>query len=216
MASIITYMVPGSRLMNQLQEPSNPRDDCVFTSCAEIVTALTGHAITGSQIKAMDNNYGAKYVGFASAGNLVDTLNRLGVILTRRGSSTQSGLVALLRTFVAAGSPCLVTMPSQWNSAVSVRGYNPRTYTGYMHVGVACGLGSGMIRVMNPWQGFWQDGTDSYWAQRLLTGDIWVATRKPTPPVVQTPPAPSQGQGAPLLTAVQYQAKIAQAIKDLS
>ena len=220
MASTITYMIPGAHLMNQLAETSNPRDDCVFTSCALLVGMLTGKATTGTAIKAADNNYGPKYVGFASAGNLVDTLDKLGVILTRRGSSTQSGLVALLRTFVASGAPCLVTMPSQWNSAVSVRGYNPRTYTGYMHVGVACGLGPGMIRVMNPWGGWWQDGSDSYWAQRLLTGDIWVGTRKPTPPVVQAAPAPAQGQGAasgaPLLTAVQYQAKIAAAIKALS
>jgi hypothetical protein len=84
-------------------------------------------------------------------------------------------------------------MPSQWNSATLVKGYNPRTYSGYMHVGVACGLGTGMIRVMNPWGGFWQDGTDAYWALRLLTGDIWVASPKPVTvaPAPKPTPAPS-------------------------
>lgn len=196
MANPITYTIPGMALLNQRVEVSNANDDCVFTSCAAIVRALTSNkTITGSQIKAADNNYGAKYTGFASAANLVDTLYRLGVTMSRQGNSTQSGLVTLLRARISGGHPCLVTMPSQWNSATLVRGYNPRTYSGYMHVGVACGLGSGMIRVMNPWGGFWQDGSDSYWAQRLLTGDIWVASPKlasaPMPVTVAPAPKPA-------------------------
>jgi len=174
----ITYSIPGLALMNQLVEQSNPRDDCVFTCSAAVVTALTGTRITGAQIKAQDNNYGPTYTGFASEANLVDTMDRLGVTMTRQTNSTQAGLVALLRAQVAAGHPCLVTMPSQWNSATTVAGYNPRTYNGYSHVGVACGLGAGVIRVMNPWGGFWQDGSDAYWALRLLGGSIWVATKK--------------------------------------
>jgi len=191
MGNPISYMIPGMALLNQRVEVSNANDDCVFTSCAAIVRALTSNkTITGSQIKAADNNYGAKYTGFASAGNLVDTLYRLGVTMSRQGNSTQSGLVTLLRARISGGHPCLVTMPSQWNSATTVKGYNPRTYSGYMHVGVACGLGNGMIRVMNPWGGFWQDGSDSYWALRLLTGDIWVASPKLAPAPVTVAPAP--------------------------
>ena len=202
MANPITYTIPGMALLNQRLEVSNANDDCVFTSCAAIVRALTGNrTITGSQIKAADNNYGATYTGFASAANLVDTLYRLGVTMSRQGNSTQAGLVTLLRARISGGHPCLVTMPSQWNSATTVRGYNPRTYSGYMHVGVACGLGSGMIRVMNPWGGFWQDGSDSYWAQRLLTGDIWVASPKlaPTPVTVAPAPKPVTPTPAPVV-----------------
>jgi hypothetical protein len=29
---------------------------------------------------------------------------------------------------------------------------------------------------MNPWGGFWHDGSDSYWAARWLEGEIWVGT----------------------------------------
>jgi len=204
MANPITYTIPGMALLNQRLEVSNANDDCVFTSCAAIVRALTSNrTITGSQIKAADSDYGAKYTGFASAGNLVDTLYRLGVTMSRQGNSTQSGLVTLLRARISGGHPCLVTMPSQWNSATTVRGYNPRTYSGYMHVGVACGLGSGMIRVMNPWGGFWQDGSDSYWALRLLTGDIWVASPKLAPasmPVTVAPaPKPVTPTPAPVV-----------------
>jgi len=202
MGNPISYMIPGMALLNQRVEVSNANDDCVFTSCAAIVRALTSNkTITGSQIKAADNNYGAKYTGFASAGNLVDTLYRLGVTMSRQGNSTQSGLVTLLRARISGGHPCLVTMPSQWNSATTVKGYNPRTYSGYMHVGVACGLGNGMIRVMNPWGGFWQDGSDSYWALRLLTGDIWVASPKlaPTPVTVAPAPKPVTPTPAPVV-----------------
>ena len=223
MASSITYTIPGVTLMNQLVEASNPRDDCVFTSCAALVNALTGSHDTGSQIKAMDNNYGPSYVGFASAANLVDTLARLGVKLARISQPTQRLLLDELHWQISHyHQPCLVTMPSQWNSAVAVRGYNPRTYRGYSHVGLACGTGpNGAIRVMNPWGGFWHDGSGAYWMARLLEGEIWVGSRLPTPSPAKAPPASSQSatgassaSAAP--TIAQLQAKIAAALKALA
>ena len=68
-------------------------------------------------------------------------------------------------------------MPSQWNSAPLASGWNPRTYSGYSHVGVMCGSGPSMLRCMNPWGGFWQDQSNAWWSARLLEGQIWVATR---------------------------------------
>ena len=225
MASSISYTIPGVILMNQLVEASNPRDDCVFTSCATLANALTGSHYTGSQIKTMDDNYGPNYVGFASAANLVDTLAKLGVKLAAINEPTQQRLIDLLHWQIEHyHQPCLITMPSQWNSAPLASGWNPRTYRGYSHVGVMCGSGAGMLRCMNPWGGFWQDQSDAWWAQRLLYGQIWVATRIGRPAPATPPPAPAQGQpGAsssnpvPVpVTVTQLQTMIAAALKALS
>ncbi len=54
--------------------------------------------------------------------------------------------------------------------------WNSRTYSGPPHVGLTCGVGDGMIRVMNLWGGFWHEGSDRYWAARLLEGEVWVGT----------------------------------------
>lgn len=182
----ITYTIPGVPRLNQLLEASNPRMDCVFTSNAALATAYLHKPFTGTQIKALDtDDYGPNYTGGASERLLLDTMARLGITVTRQTSGTQGGLVSLIRQAVIHGRGVFVTMPSQWNSAVSVVGYDPRTYSGPTHVGLACGLGgnyggsTGFIRVMNPWGGFWQDQTNSWWGKRLLKGEVWVATLTP-------------------------------------
>ena len=180
----ITYMIPGVPLLDQRNEATsdgqpdeNARDNCVFTSNAALATALLGKPFNGDQIKDMDNNYGQGYVGFASEANLVDTMAKLGITMTRVKHETQQELVDDLHWQIEHyHHACIITMPSQWNSAVTNAGaaWNPRTYRGPSHVGLACGTGPGMIRVMNPWGGFWHDGTTAYWADRLLDGEIWV------------------------------------------
>ncbi|HEU5347003.1 MAG TPA: hypothetical protein VFU63_00190 [Ktedonobacterales bacterium] len=222
MASI-TYTIPGVRLMNQLLEPSNPRDDCVFTSNACLVNAYTGSHYTGSQIKALDSDYGAAYTGFASQAKLLDTLARLGVRFARVSHPTQAELTfELHRQIEHYHQAAIITMPSQWNSAPStVPGYNPRTYRSYSHVGLMCGAGPGMLRCMNPWGGFWQDQSDAWWQQRLLYGEIWVGVYRPVVSAPQAAPAPSQPQPAASSTTAaptvaSLQAKIAKALADLS
>ena len=107
---------------------------------------------------------------------------RLGIKVARVAHDTQQGLIDELHHHIPQGHGCIITMPSQWNSAVEDAGkyWNPRTYRGPTHVGLACGVGQDgaekMIRVMNPWGGFWHDGSDSYWSARLLEGEIWVGT----------------------------------------
>lgn len=34
-----------------------------------------------------------------------------------------------------------------------------------------------MLRVMNPWHGFYQDATDAWWQARLCYGQVWIAER---------------------------------------
>ena len=182
----ITYTIPGVPLINQLKEPTsdgrpdeNARDNCVFASNAAMATAYLHKPFNGDQLKDMDNNYGQGYVGFASEANLLDTMARLGIKVARVKHDTQQELVDELHWQIEHyHHACIVTMPSRWNSAVEDAGkdWNPRTYRGYSHVGLACGTGPGMIRVMNPWGGFWHDGSDSYWSARLLEGEIWVGT----------------------------------------
>ena len=176
--TLITYTIPGVPLLNQLKEESNPTYDCVFESNAALATAYLRKPFTGTQIKAMDSDYGPSYTGGASEAKLVDTMAKLGIKVARVAHPTQQQLIDELHHHIPQGHGCIVTMPSQWNSAVSAPGYNPRTYKGPTHVGLACGVGhdgaQGMIRVMNPWGGFWHDGSDSYWSARLLEGEIWV------------------------------------------
>ena len=227
MASI-TYTLPRFPLLNQRTEASNPNDDCVFTSNAAIVRYFYGGNITGSDIKAKDADYGPKYVGFASQSRILDTMASLGVRFARVAHPTQADLITELHRQISYyHQPCIITMPSQWNSApTTVKGYNPRTYNGYSHVSVMCGSGPSMLRAMNPWGGFWQDQPDSWWAQRLLYGEIWVGVYRPIVPVVapvQATPAPSPAPTgvstattSTVVTVADLQAKIATAIKALS
>ena len=179
----ITYTIPGVPLLNQLKEESNPTYDCVFESNAALATAYLRRPFTGTQIKAMDSDdYGPNYTGGASEAKLVDTMSRLGIKVARVAHDTQQQLIDELHWHIPKGHGCIITMPSQWNSAVTQAGarWNPRTYRGPTHVGLACGVGregtQGAIRVMNPWGGFWHDGSDAYWSARLLEGEIWVGT----------------------------------------
>lgn len=221
MASI-TYTLPRFPLLNQLQEPSNPRDDCVFTSNAAIVRYFYGGNITGSDIKARDSDYGARYTGFASQSKILDTMAALGVRFARVAHPTQQELITELHRQISYyHQPCIITMPSQWNSAPTVRGYNPRTYNGYSHVSVMCGTGNGYLRCANVWGGFWQDQSDAWWQQRLLYGEIWVGVYRPVVSAPQATPAPSQSVTAASSTTAaptvaSLQAKIAKALADLS
>jgi len=200
MANSIAFTLPGFPLLNQRVEVSNANDDCVFTSSASIVRYLTGNkTITGSDLKAMDSDYGASYTGFASESKIVDTLAKLGVKMVQVQKPAQQGLLDELHWQIEHyHQPCIITMPSQWNSAPldpatgKLRaGWNPRTYSGYSHVGVMVGSGTGYLRCMNPWGGFYQDQPDSWWAQRLLTGSIWVASKLPAVIAVATKPVPA-------------------------
>lgn len=196
MAIRITYQIPGVPLLDQRKEASNPTYDCVFESNAAMATAYLGKPFTGTQIKAMDSNYGPGYTGGADEQFLVDTMAKLGIKVAAVQHDTQEELVDELQwQIIHYQHACLVTMPSQWNSAVTAAGsaWNPRTYTGPSHVGLACGVGvetttgEKAIRVMNPWGGFWQDGTNSYWAARLLKGAIWVGQLAKAPQPTETP-----------------------------
>jgi hypothetical protein len=174
----ITYTIPEVPRLNQLHEESNPTYDCVFESNAAMATAYLHKPFTGTEIKAMDSDYGPGYTGGASEARLVDTMARLGIRVTRIAEPTQEQLLDALHWQISHyHRACIITMPSQWNSAVTSAGknWNPRTYRGPTHVGLACGTGpNGAIRVMNPWGGFWHDGSGDYWKARLLEGEIWV------------------------------------------
>lgn len=157
MSVTITYTIPGVPLLSQLNEPTsdggpdeNARYNCVFTCNAALATAYLHRPFNGDQLKDMDNTYGQGYIGGASELYLVDTMRTLGITVTALKSATQQGLVDILHREIAAGHPCIVTMPSQWGTAPA----NPRTYGGSMHAGLMCGYGPNTLRCMNPWGGF--------------------------------------------------------------
>lgn len=180
----ITYTIPGVPLLDQLNEPTadhqsdeNKRDNCVFATNAALATAYLGAPFYGDQLKDANPHYGQGYVGFASEAFMVQQMAGLGITITREPSATQRGLLDILHAEIPKGHGVIITMPSDWNSALTnpvYQPWNPRTYRGPSHVGLACGVGNGFIRVMNPWGGFWHDGTDAYWSARLLRGEVWV------------------------------------------
>lgn len=172
----ITFTLPVP-LKSQLNEPTsdgkpaeNDHYDCVATSLADGLQYLLKRSFNGDELK--DSVYGQGYTGGMAAVRYVDYCARLGIALEAINGS-QDQLLAALHREIHAGHPCLVTMPSQWGSAPSQPGWDPRNPNGWTHVGLASGDGPDMIRVMNPWGGFWHDGTTDYWRVRLCYGQIW-------------------------------------------
>lgn len=121
----ITYTIPGVPLLDQLHEATadgqpdeNARMNCVFASNAALATAYLHKPFNGDQLKDMDSNYGQGYTGGASEKNLVDTMARLGIKVARVAHDTQQELIDEIQHHVPQGHGVIVTMPSQWNSAV--------------------------------------------------------------------------------------------------
>lgn len=174
----IDYVIPGTTLLDQLNPTTldglpniNASDDCVAESIAEGLHILTGQNYDGDELT--DSVYGANYTGFESASAYVGYCSDHGVALVAH-NDTQAGLIATIHAMVSAGHPVVVTMPSQWGTAPA----DPVHPSGSTHVGIAVGVGAGMIRVMNPWHGFFQDQADDWWAARLCYGQVWVMQQK--------------------------------------
>lgn len=174
----ITYVIPGVTLIDQLHEATSDgqvdedaNDNCVAASIAEGLHILTGKVFNGDEVK--DTVYGQGYVGVQSARAYTSYCDTQGITLAYR-TGNQAQLVACIHAEVSAGHPVLVTMPSMWATAPT----DPVHPSGSTHVGIAVGVGAGVLRVMNPWHGFFQDQTDAWWQARLCYGQVWMLTRK--------------------------------------
>lgn len=169
----ITYSLPGFRLISQLSEPTqdtypdeNARNNCVVASISMALDYLTGGNYDGDELK--DAVYGQGYIGPMSAAKYEAYCAARGVTLAPHDGS-QADLIATIHAQVDAGHPVLVTMPSQWGTPYP----DPVHPSGSTHVGVAYGTGPGMIRCANPWGGFAQDESDTWWQSRLCYGQVW-------------------------------------------
>jgi hypothetical protein len=157
----------------------NASEDCAPTSIAAGVQHLTGAKVSADRLK--DDVYGQGYVGGGAARSYVAEVAKLGVRLTVR-SGSQAQLIGILREELRAGHPCLITMPSHWNTAPK----NPM-HPGNSHCGVVYAIDetdSGQMWVMNPWRGFAQKQSIAWWRARLCYGQVWPMARievaKPT------------------------------------
>ncbi|HEU5347436.1 MAG TPA: hypothetical protein VFU63_02370 [Ktedonobacterales bacterium] len=176
----ITTTIPGARTLDQLGEPTldsapdeDARENCVAASIAEglnILIAGGAQKYVGDELH--DSVYGQGYIGPQAAWRYVNYCNDRGVWLHAVGGS-QAALVATIHKQVSAGHPVVVTMPSNWATAPA----DPVHPAGSTHVGLAVGIGSDAIRVMNPWHGFMQDASDTWWQARLCEGEVWVMER---------------------------------------
>jgi hypothetical protein len=173
-ASPITSTLPGFPQINQLVDPpsdpypdNNQRMNCVPASLAAGASWLLGRILYASQLK--DAVEGLPYQGPQAASSYVGYLAGMGVALTPYNNTSGAQLVAHIHQRLAAGQPVVVTIPSQWGIPYP----DPLHPAGYTHVVVMCGSGNGWLRAMNPWGGFWHDGSDSYWIPRLCMGQVW-------------------------------------------
>ncbi|MGZ3676050.1 MAG: C39 family peptidase [Ktedonobacterales bacterium] len=174
----ITNTLPHFPLIDQRHESTvdgypdeNANWNCVPASLAAGLTYLTGKQFDGDQLK--DAVYGQGYRGAQAARTYVAYCARQGVTLAPFDSGDAAALVARIHTELQRGHPVVLTMPSQWGIPPA----DPLHPSGSTHVGIACGYGPGMLRVMNPWGGFWHDGTDAYWRARLCYGEIWILSK---------------------------------------
>jgi hypothetical protein len=150
----------------------NASEDCVPTSIAAGVQYLTGAKVSADRLK--DDVYGQGYVGGGAARSYVVEVAKLGVRLTVR-SGSQAQLIGILREELRAGHPCLITMPSHWNTA-------PKNamHPGNSHCGVVYAIDEtdgGQMWVMNPWRGFAQKQSIAWWRARLCYGQVWPMAR---------------------------------------
>lgn len=169
----ITSTLPRFQPVSQLHEPTsdgypdeNARWNCVPASLAAGLMYLTGKQFDGDQLK--DAVYGQGYQGAQAARAYVAYCARQGVTLASCDSGDSAALVARIHTDLLIGHPVVLTMPSQWGIPPA----DPLHPSGSTHVGIACGYGPGMLRVMNPCGGFWHDGTDDYWRAPLLQRNL--------------------------------------------
>lgn len=170
----ITYELPAFPQLNQLHDVTsdgrpeeNASWDCVPTSIAAGLTYLTGKSFNGDELH--DAVYQEGTLGGEDAAHYVAYCAQQGVTLAPF-NGTPAQLVTEIHTEVSDGHPVVLTMPSQWGTPAAQLPANHTT-----HVGIAYGIGLGMIRVMNPWIAPTpHDGTDAYWAARLEYNQVWV------------------------------------------
>ncbi len=177
-------------LINQLHEPTtdgmpdeNAGWNCVPTTIASASSYILGQPLNGDMLK--DAVYGQGYQGGMAAVNFVAYCLGLGVdLVSHKGN--QDELIALVRESIANGRPCLMTIPSKWayppNDAL-----NP---SGTTHVVLACGIDNtsgDTITAMNPWGGFLQEQSSSWWHDRLCFGEVWSLAKHVEVPTMAIP-----------------------------
>src|SRR5258708_4524427 len=136
----ITYTLPGFPPGNQRTETTSdgqpPEDgdrDCVPRSIASALTFLTGTPYNGDEVH--EAVYGQGYLGMQDVVRYGDYLAAHGVWLSLV-QDAPAALISRAHMEIAAGHPCLLTIPSQWGIPVRLQ---PAGYT--THVVALCGTG---------------------------------------------------------------------------
>ena len=147
--------------------------DCVPTSIAAALTWFTGAQYYGDELIDQVSVYGPTYTGGTAAANFEDYCAQRGVSLFPMDGSPPQ-LVVAIHSELHQNRPVLVTVPGQWNNP-KTSGQNPGDVT---HVMVVCGDGPGSIQVMNPWNGAFEEYSDSWFELKLCYGQIWPMEKK--------------------------------------
>jgi hypothetical protein len=159
----------------------NSRMDCVWESYAACLEEQTGLRVSGDEV--LDFIKGPTYQGAGNAAWIDGRVaEHFGARVIRfpggAGKESQPRLMVAIRDYLAQGLPCIVTIPSAWNSQPSVAGYTPASPRFSTHAVAAYGIDrdlapSGAARLMNPWHGVRQDVSVAWLQRRLCYGSIW-------------------------------------------
>lgn len=172
--------LPNFPIRDQLGEgpgAQNAQMDCVFDSFAACVEKLTGAKYSGDNI--LDFVKGPTYRGAGDAAWLQgDVARHFGVVIEPFKSADQHRLISAIRDYLAQGVPCLITIPSAWNSQPTRANYTPLKPWFPTHVCAAYAIDSalsptGSATFMNPWHGVRQTETVAWLQARLCYGAIW-------------------------------------------
>lgn len=157
-----TGVLSGYPLFNQLALTDVNRDyDCVPTSLASAASFVLGHIVTPVQLK--DAVYGAGYQGGTSPGRYAAYLRQLGVGFGNVGGNG-SGVISQVIANIQRGIPSIAAIPSDWNNASSQSPTHEIAFAGW-------DANKQVLTAMNPWGGFWQNGSPAWWGARVRYGN---------------------------------------------
>ncbi len=170
----ITYTIPNYPKVCQRNDETvdhlsdeNASLNCVASSVASILIHFTGKEWSSDQIK--DVVYGQGYVGPQDTLRYAPFCKDHGVRLYPLWDTPQ-GLIARLHQLPHQNIPAIITIPGNWLA-------NPPDKSGIWHTVVGIGEGPGMLRVMNPWTGAYEDYSDAWMQARFCVNELWLAER---------------------------------------
>ena len=172
------------------QPDENARANCVPASLAAALSALTGHAYYGDELK--DAVYGQTYTGATDPARYISYLAAQGVHMWEVRAASGDALVATIRAELALGHPVYGAIPSEWGITTAA---DVAAHGGPTHAVMFCDAdpAAETLTAMNPWpvdgqHAFYQTMSAAWWATRLVYGHVFpIASGASSMPFIKQP-----------------------------